>query len=393
MIKDKIKKVLPNIVVNALRKHRNVPIVNYFDTHYERNVLISYIVYPFKKKDSYYHTNLIESLEIAKIFKNLGFNVDIYNYDFNERINYSKYNVIFGFGDPLVNSFYNRNNEIITIYYGTGMHICTQNNNTLKRVKEVYQKKKIWLPESGRIVEKAWSIQTTLVDAMITLGNEEVVKSYQKYYEGPIYNMPVSFYEVIGGKEIRKIIENKDYDEAKKNFLWFGGSGLIHKGLDLSLEYFTKNPDLHLHICGPIDTEPRFKKVYFNELYNTKNIHTYGFIDIKNNLFKDLIKKCLFIICPSCSEGQPNSVINIMANGLIPLVTKESGVIIKDFGYLISSINIESIDKTVSLVLKEENSLLKNKSLKCFNDTRKNHSIKAFSIKLQSLLEKILNNY
>ena len=50
---------------------------------------------------------------------------------------------------------------------------------------------------------------------MITLGNEEVVKSYQKYYEGPIYNMPVSFYEVIGGKEIRKIIENKDYDEAK----------------------------------------------------------------------------------------------------------------------------------------------------------------------------------
>ena len=50
MIKDKIKKVLPNIVVNALRKHRNVPIVNYFDTHYERNVLISYIVYPFKKR-------------------------------------------------------------------------------------------------------------------------------------------------------------------------------------------------------------------------------------------------------------------------------------------------------------------------------------------------------
>lgn len=33
--------------------------------------------------------------------------------------------------------------------------------------------------------------------------------------------MLVSFYEVIRGKEIREIIENKDYDEAKTNFLWF----------------------------------------------------------------------------------------------------------------------------------------------------------------------------
>ena len=272
------------------------------------------------------------------------------------------------------------------------MHICTQNYNTLKRIKEVYKKKNIWLPESGRIVEKAWSIQTTLVDAIITLGNEEVIKSYRKYYDGPIYDIPVSFFNIISEEKIKKFLEIKDYTEAKKNFLWFGSQGLIHKGLDLLLDYFVKHPDLHLHIGGPIDREPRFEKAYFNELYKTPNIHTYGFIDIRSELFSELIKKCLFVIYPSCSEGEPGSIMNVMANGLIPIVTKETGIRVKGFGYLIPAVNIKAIESAINVALQEKNDILKEKSFECFKNTRKEHSIEKFRKSLYENLKCVIKN-
>lgn len=98
-------------------------------------------------------------------------------------------------------------------------------------------------------------------------------------------------------------MKNKNYKDAKKHFLWFGSSRLIHKGLDLLLEIFKELPDLHLHVCGPINNELKFKDIYYEELYNTKNIHTYGFINIQSKSFKGIINKCAFIIFPSCSEG------------------------------------------------------------------------------------------
>ncbi|MFH1666483.1 MAG: hypothetical protein ABIA17_02800 [Elusimicrobiota bacterium] len=100
-------------------------------------------------------------------------------YDEADGIDYSNHSVIFDFGDPLVNSFYKRNRHITTIYYGTGMHVVSQNHTTLKRVEEVFKKNGVWMPESRRIVDEAWSVQTTLVDNIITLGNEEVINSYR----------------------------------------------------------------------------------------------------------------------------------------------------------------------------------------------------------------------
>jgi len=78
---------------------------------------------------------------------------------------------------------------------------------------------------SGRIVEKTWSIQTTLVDAMILLGNKIVEQSYRKYYDGPIYLLNPSFIEVISQENALRITQDKDFNDAKKNFYgwkqWF----------------------------------------------------------------------------------------------------------------------------------------------------------------------------
>jgi len=363
------------------------PIKNYFKTSFRENVLISYITYPFKKGINLRHTNYAEALEIAKVFNELGYSVDIVDYRYEGNLNYDKYSVIFGFGEPLIKSFYNRNHKILTIYYGTGMHVAHQNYATLKRIEDVYKKTGKWLLESGRIVDKTWSVQTSLVDNIITLGNDEVVNSYQKYFSKKIYNIPVSYYKLFDQEEI---LRNKNFGDAKNHFLWFGSSGLIHKGLDLLLEVFKEMPDLYLHVCGSIDNEPKFKAVYYEELYNTKNIHTYGFLDISSMTFKDIIERCAFTILPSCSEGGGGSVINVMVYGLIPIVPTTASVRIKDFGIKIKELSHESIKESVIKAANLSEDEIKKRSMRCADDTINNHSIEKFSYELKKALIDIL---
>ncbi|MFH1352773.1 MAG: glycosyltransferase [bacterium] len=374
--------------LRIVRRKLTPPVIkNYFRTNYNKNALISYVTRPFRKGVTFAHTNSIEALEIAKVFRRLAYNVDVVDFDYEGRgIDYSKYSVIFGFGDPLVNSFYKRKHPVITIYYGTGMHVVRQNHAALKRVKEVYKKKGVWMPESGRIVDKAWSVQTTLVNNIITLGNDSVIESYRKYFDGGIYNIPVSCYKIFDYKEI---LSRKNHGVARKHFLWFGSSGLIHKGLDLLLEVFKELPDVHLYVCGPINQEKKFQECYYGELYNTPNIHTYGYVDIKTLLFKEIISKCGFVILPSCAEGEPSSVINVMCYGLIPIVPRSAGIRIKDFGLEIKQLTHESLTQMVKRAAALSEEEMTKRSFECAEDTVSGHSIEKFSEELENSLKEI----
>jgi glycosyltransferase involved in cell wall biosynthesis len=363
------------------------PIVNYYNTSYPRNALISYITNPFREGINLSHTNSFESMVIGKIINGAGYNVDIADYDYEGRIDYSKYDLIFGFGEPLINSFYHRKKKIISVYYGTGMHLITQNTNTLNRIKEVFDKKEVWLPGSGRIVDKAWSIQTTLVDAMVLLGNEEVTKTYSPYFQGKIYNIPASFYKVINYEEV---ISSKDFRKAKTHFLWFGSSGMIHKGLDLLLDVFSKREDIQLHICGPLEGEPEFRQIYNNELLKTANIYYHGFVSLNFPLFKELLQKCAFVVFPSCSEGGSPSVLNVCGNGgLIPLLSKEASIDMDNLGFIFNKINIESIKFTIdqALLLTEEE--IKDRSIKCYELISRNHSQDNYESELNKCIKEI----
>ena len=363
-------------------------IINYYRTSYARNALVSYITDPFRNGINLSHTNSFESMEIGKAINEAGFNVDIANYDYEGRVDYSKYEFIFGFGEPLINSFYKREKKVNTVYYGTGMHINTQNNNSLIRVMEVFDKKGVWLPGSGRIVDKSWSIQTKLVDAMVLLGNEEVTKTYSPYFKGKIYNIPASFYNIINFAEI---ISSKDFNNAKKHFLWFGSSGLIHKGLDLLLEIFSKRVDINLHICGPLEDEPEFKHTFFNELFKTANIHYHGFISLNSAIFKELLQKCAFVIFPSCSEGGSPSVLNVCGNGgLVPLLSKDASIDTNDFGFIFEKINIESITAIIEKVIKLPDQEIKDRSIKCYDVISKKHNQTNFASELRKCINEIV---
>jgi hypothetical protein len=357
---------------------------NVFNTNFNKKVLLSYIVSPFKQKQvSHSHSNKLEAKSLAKILSDFNFDVDVYDFRYDSKIDYSEYSLIIGFGQPIENSFYTRFDGK-RIFYGTGAHVCHQNNAELKRIKDLYYRKdKMLTPK--RLVSQTWSSSTMLSDALFIIGNDWTSSTYRKFYDGPIYNIPVSAYEFFPFKKI-----NRDWSKTKKNFLWIGSGGLVHKGLDLCIDTFKEMIDYNLHICGP--KEEGFFDLYEDELEN-KNIIYHGFVDISSLKFKRLVEKCGFVIFPSCSEGTSGSVLTAMFTGLIPLVTKETGVNIKDFGFLIDDINIKSLkEKTKKISSIEENDL-KTKSHKSFDYCKKNHTIKNYKKTIKKYLKELINEW
>lgn len=350
----------------------------------KKNVLLSYIISPFICSKNTQHTNQQEALAIADVFDLLGYNIDVCYFNSRIKINYSNYNCLFGFGNAFINSFYHNNTQK-RIYYGTGMHICHQNTATLNRVKEVYRKKGVLIPDSGRIVSNAWSEQTSLVDGMILLGNNTTADTYRTYYDGPIFTQPASYFE-------NTLLEDplaKNWTQAQKHFLWFGSLGAIHKGLDLLLDIFPSFPEYHLHICGLSPNEKKFIKVYDTEL-KSSNIHNHGFIDVRSTSYKDLIKKCAFVILPSCSEGQATSLLSVMCNGLIPVLTKYCGIDKQEFTIPIHTLNSDGIISVLSNLKNLSPNECAKLAHKCLHYTREHHSIQMYKQELMKNIIKIL---
>jgi len=105
-----IKDMYQSLIVKYFLKRKRL-IHNYYKTKFNKNLLISYITYPFNRGINYFHTNMQESIKISEVFRDLEFNIDVVDYDYTGSINYLKYDMIFGFGDPLVKCFYNRNKK------------------------------------------------------------------------------------------------------------------------------------------------------------------------------------------------------------------------------------------------------------------------------------------
>jgi glycosyltransferase involved in cell wall biosynthesis len=380
-------------MIKILRKYissylNTIKISNVFKSEHNKTALLSYITMPFYK-NSFSHTNYFEAQSWAKALDSLGYQVDVIHYDFSpKKLDTTQYDLICGFGDVFQKHFETVNSSAKTIHYGTGMHVCHQNNASLSRVRDVHTKKGVWLGGSARFVEKTWTHQTALVDGIIALGSDVCADSYRKYYAGKVFASPLLFYQV---QDVDKIMKERGRN-SNTHFLWFGGSGLIHKGLDLLLDYFYKNPNLTLHICGPIESEPLFIQAYKKELFQTKNIIMHGFVDIRGQVFEEIIKKCAFVVFPSCSEGGAASVLNAVANGgLIPIITKQTAVF-TGYEIWIRSLDMEGVSRAIKEALTLSDDEITSLQYKNYNYVKSNNSQENYYSLLRCNIKQILNN-
>lgn len=360
---------------------------NIFKQNYSKRVLVCYITSPFYKGIHYSHTNGFECIEITKIFDELEYIVDVIEWsDFTTKIDYAVYDIILGFGNAFENSFFDDNCKALRVYYGTGAHPIFQNEQTIKRGKELFENTGKRFTNSLRLVNEPFNLSVTMCEYIFVLGNEFVADTYRQYFAGNIVVLNASTIKVFNMD-----FSNKNFEVSKKHFIWFGSNGAVHKGLDLLLNTFKTLPEYTLHICGEISKERVFESHYFQELYNTPNIITHGFVDIRSEKFKDLMNLCGFAIFPSASEGCSTGILNVVRNaGLVPIITKNTGIDVENREIIITELNEQAILKAIAASQEMSIGTLRYNSLFIYDLLEKRNSLENFRNELKEKIDRIL---
>ncbi|HEU5114606.1 MAG TPA: glycosyltransferase, partial [Candidatus Paceibacterota bacterium] len=190
--------------------------------------------------------------------------------------------------------------------------------------------------------------------------------------------------------------QNKDFAAAKKTFLWFGGGGAVHKGLDLVLEAFATLPNLTLHIVGPVAAEEDFVKAYEKELA-LPNVHLHGrpkidangFMTIDGAPFSDIADACGALVYLSASEGTSGAVVQAMHAGLYPIITPESGIDSSAPSIAIAHPSVESVAAAVRAFSSLPSENIREKAKAAWTFARETYTKEQFTKTYSDFLDSI----
>ena len=169
-----------------------------------------------------------------------------------------------------------------------------------------------------------------------------------------------------------------------KNFIYYSGSGFLHKGLDLVIEFFIRNPNLKLYICSA-SYEKKFLEFY--NLSNFKNISFLGNVKEESKKAKQLFNKCGFIISMNCSGGGSAALAVGRRYGLIPVVLKNEDCNPKSC-FFVKNENFKEMKKTINRALK----LNKSQYMKLSRENQKiskENASEFYNRKLHRIFKKI----
>lgn len=153
---------------------------------------------------------------------------------------------------------------------------------------------------------------------VITMLGDTVTESTYRGVGVPIARMAVTASPVTP--------RSRDDDFHDRTFLWFAGSGAVHKGLDLVLEVFARHPELTLHCVGPYEAERDFVAAYRRELYELPNIVSHGWMLPSDPRFREIASRAAAFVLPSASESMSTAAATCMSFGLVPIVTARCGM-------------------------------------------------------------------
>lgn len=358
------------------------PIINVFNKANSKKALLSYSTYHFKKNDYKAHSNYQESVAVAEIMDSLGFNVDVVNNNRETRLSLNQYDVIIGEGIPLYQSLVN-NISGKKIYYATGSHPwqCTQ--ASLHRLSDFAKRYGSVPLKSTRVQDYRWGVAASCADSVICIGNEQTKQSFLDNGVSQIDLIRPSFHQ--GSMPYTRTLD--DIVTARKTALWFGSYGLLHKGLDIAIEAFRCRPEWTLHVCGYTNAEQDF----LDSLDVPGNVVIHGFLNVDSDFFSELAARCLYVILPSCSEGIATSVITAMGRGaMIPIVTKECGVDIDDFGVNINALDSDSVRDSLNFCDSFSDSELLARSIAAYNNANTMYTFDAYKKDIMSILKKLI---
>jgi glycosyltransferase involved in cell wall biosynthesis len=351
-------------------------------------VLLSYILDGFlsdrdqrsPSHPAYWHTNAWESRLMAQTFLDLGYQVDAIswlNRMFLPKGNYTAFVDVRHNMErlaPLVGP------DCLKIMHLDAAHLTFLNAAESRRLLELQRRRGVTL--TPRRFEPP-NLGIEHADCATMLGNDFTRSTY-RYAGKPIYPVPLPSNVTFPWPQ------DKNWEECARTFLWLGSGGLVHKGLDLVLEAFAAMPDFRLIVCGPVEQEPDFRRAFHRELYRLPNIETVGWVDTASQQFRELTRRTVAMVYPSCSEGQCGGVITCMHAGLIPIISCESGVDVDDFGLLLQSSSIGEIQTAVREISRLPRERLEQRARCAWETARKTYTRENYARVYREIVEQLL---
>lgn len=254
------------------------------------------------------------------------------------------------------------------ILHATGAHWRLQNSAERRRLLNLQRRRGVVLQARRQNIE---SRGADVADDIVVLGNSFTVDSF-RFAGKPLHRVAISSaYEF-------PWISERDFETARRRFLWMGSYGMVHKGLDLVLEAFAAMPDLELTVCGRPEKEEDFFAAYHRELTALPNVHLEGWVDPASSRFEILRRTHAAVVYPSCSEGGGGAVIHAMHAGLLPVVTAEASVDIGDFGEAISGESVEDVISAVRTVAALSPDVSAARARAAWEHARGRHTLETF---------------
>ncbi len=316
-------------------------------------VLLYYKTDPFGlsgRMHGYKHVNNAEVVMMVRALNTLGFAVDIIDRTAtpDQLVFRDEYTLFIGIGAGDSGKYFARIAAQVPrakkVFYALGPEPMLSNNLILKRYDYFYErhpayKDKVQLRRMITAVDIDAAM--SLADIILCCGGDDFAADTYKKFNKPIYSIYPSSDPFA---DIPPVVDKKD----PLHFLYFGGNGNIVKGLDIVCDVFSQLPEkFHLTICAP-KSEKDFNEVFTREWGNCKNISFMGFVRIGSPVHTNLIKSASYVIFPSCSEACATSVSACLRGGLIPIVTRETGIgIACEIGVELQSDRVEYIRDVV----------------------------------------------
>ncbi len=335
--------------------------------------LVSYIIdgllVPAGEPLPHSHTNFWESRQIARTFADLGYRTDVIHWT-NARFEpTAPYDVFVDVRLNLERLAGLVGDDCIKIQHIETAHHSFHNPAQLARLEALAARRGVTIRPQKLIGENR---AIEIADHGVAVGNDFTLGTYA-FAGTPLHRVPISVpFEYPAP-------EDKDFEAARRRYLWFGSGGLVHKGLDLVLEAFAGMPDFHLTVCGPIHMERDFEAEYARELYETANIDTLGWVDVSAETFRRLCDRTFGVVYPSCSEGGGGSVITCMHAGLVPVVTREASVDLDGFGLEIPEATVESVRESVATMSARPADDLRHEAFAARRHVREHHTRETFA--------------
>lgn len=319
------------------------------------------------------HSNLWQCRRMAEVLQERGYAVDVTQWRNPIPPDPTAYDLVLGVGRSFELAARARRPDAKALYYGTGTYYAQTNRAVLRRCREV--RRRTGAPIEAPLLPRDEGIRHA--DAALVVGTSWTIETYGRRGAGPRLESRNTIVDDV----IPRDEASPPADPTR--FVWMAAYGALRRRLDLVLEVFERRPDLSLTVCGNVRADKAFFHYFGERLEATPNVDVRGWMDVGSPEFREVVATHGWLLYPSVSDGQPGSVINAMAAGLVPLVTREAGIDVEPFGVVADMRSPERIEAVVDAAAAVSPTELQDRSVAASRATFSTYTRDAFDASLE----------